>query len=70
MPYLVEREAALQALDYGLREVGNGGGRIALIAGEAGIGKTSLLRAFAQAHPSTPNSSGLFADWNPAVKCS
>ena len=54
MPYLVEREAALQALDHGLREVGNGSGRIALIAGEAGIGKTSLLRAFAQAHPNTP----------------
>ena len=47
MPYLVEREAALQARDYGLREVGNGGGRIALITGEAGIGKTSLQRAFA-----------------------
>ena len=54
MAYLVEREAALHALDHGLREVGNGGGRIVLIAGEAGIGKTSLLRAFAHAHPNTP----------------
>ena len=54
MAYLVEREAALHALDHGLREVGNGGGRIVLIAGEAGIGKTSLLRAFAQARPNTP----------------
>ncbi|MGI5247145.1 ATP-binding protein [Dactylosporangium sp. CA-139066] len=44
---LWEREAALAELD-GLRRAG---GRIALVAGEAGIGKSSLVRAFAGAQP-------------------
>lgn len=51
---LVEREAALQTLERCLHDVGAQGGRIALIAGEAGIGKTSVLRAFAKAQPKTP----------------
>ncbi len=51
---LVEREAALQALEACLHEVSTQAGRIALVAGEAGIGKTSLLRAFARSHPQTP----------------
>ena len=44
---LVERGEALAALGAGLREVAAGPGRIVLISGEAGIGKTSLLRALA-----------------------
>ena len=51
---LVEREAALQTLERCLHDVGAQGGRIALIAGEAGIGKTSVLRAFTKAQPKTP----------------
>jgi DNA-binding CsgD family transcriptional regulator/tetratricopeptide (TPR) repeat protein len=50
---LVERGEALMALDAALREVAAGAGRIVLVAGEAGIGKTSMLRAFAAAHPGT-----------------
>src|SRR2546425_8907034 len=41
---LLEREAPLEALTMGLREAATGDGRIALVYGEAGIGKTSLLR--------------------------
>jgi ATP/maltotriose-dependent transcriptional regulator MalT len=51
---LVERGPALAALDAALHEVAGGEGRIVLVAGEAGIGKTSVLRAFAAAHPQTP----------------
>jgi AAA ATPase-like protein len=43
---LIEREAPLRALDGALREAVQAGGRVVLVAGEAGIGKTSLLRAF------------------------
>jgi DNA-binding CsgD family transcriptional regulator len=50
---LVERGEALTALDACLREVAGDQGRVVLVAGEAGIGKTSLLRAFAAAHPNT-----------------
>jgi hypothetical protein len=42
---LVERDAALQTLDDRLRSVALGTGQIALIAGEAVIGKTSVLKA-------------------------
>lgn len=45
MAALIEREAALSAL-----RATCGAGSVALVAGEAGIGKTSLLRALAQAH--------------------
>jgi DNA-binding CsgD family transcriptional regulator len=45
---LVERGAALAALAGCLRAVHDGGGHIVLVAGEAGIGKTSVLRAFAR----------------------
>lgn len=46
---LVEREGVLHML-RGLTAQLAAGGRIALVAGEAGAGKTSVLRAFAQAH--------------------
>lgn len=45
---LIERDAALRQLQDRLRVAGSGG-HVALVAGEAGIGKTSLLRALAAA---------------------
>lgn len=45
---LVERDVVLRALEDRLRCVACGVGHTALIAGEAGIGKTSLLDALAQ----------------------
>jgi DNA-binding CsgD family transcriptional regulator len=44
---LLEREAPLEALLAGTRRAAAGHGSIALLEGEAGIGKTSLLREFA-----------------------
>src|SRR2546427_9983444 len=41
-PALLEREAPLEALTMGLREAATGDGRIALVYGEAGVGKTAL----------------------------
>jgi ATP/maltotriose-dependent transcriptional regulator MalT len=48
---LVERSESLAVLDRCLLAAGRDGGRIALVAGEAGIGKTSVLRAFARSRP-------------------
>jgi DNA-binding CsgD family transcriptional regulator len=48
---LVERSDFLALLERCLVEAGTDGGRIALVAGEAGIGKTSVLRAFARTRP-------------------
>ncbi len=45
---LLEREAQLRYLDDVLREVKQEGGRTALVYGEAGIGKTSLVENFLQ----------------------
>ena len=45
---LVERDAVLELLRDRLRCVAGGTGHTALIAGEAGIGKTSLLKALAE----------------------
>src|SRR6185312_6201940 len=48
---LLERAAELGALDEALAGVrASGHGRLVLLAGEAGIGKTALLRAFCAAH--------------------
>ena len=44
---LVERDAQLRTLEECLRCVSRGSGAAAFIAGEAGIGKTSLLKALA-----------------------
>ena len=50
---LLEREMCLHALDAALLDVRRGTGRIALVSGEAGIGKTVLLDRFTRdcAHP-------------------
>jgi DNA-binding CsgD family transcriptional regulator len=46
--HLLERDAELSSLAEYLDEVrGSGQGRIALVTGEAGVGKTALLRRFA-----------------------
>jgi len=44
---LLERAAELAALDAAFAAVGQSGGRLVLVAGEAGVGKTTLLRRFA-----------------------
>jgi DNA-binding CsgD family transcriptional regulator len=44
---LVERDALVRQLQDDLRAAVVDGGRLVLLAGEAGVGKTSLLRAFA-----------------------
>ncbi len=47
---LLEREVALEAVRDALDEAASGAGRVVLLAGEAGIGKTALLAAVPQAH--------------------
>lgn len=48
---LLEREPYLSILEAALADVFAGAGRIALISGEAGMGKTSLVDAFISSHP-------------------
>jgi predicted ATPase len=43
---LLEREQQLEQLDHHRRQAAAGHGRIVFVAGEAGVGKTSLLHAF------------------------
>ena len=43
---LLERDAQLDTLANALSEAGTGSGRIALVHGEAGIGKTALVESF------------------------
>jgi DNA-binding CsgD family transcriptional regulator len=45
-PQLVGRELELAALDAALAGSAAGNGRVVLVAGDAGIGKTALLRSF------------------------
>ena len=47
---LLEREEALETLVADLEHARLGVGRIALVGGEAGIGKTSLVRSFVDEH--------------------
>ena len=47
---LLERDEYLSALDEALRQAGEGHGRVALISGEAGIGKTSFVERFLEQH--------------------
>ena len=46
---LLERDLALGELDAALGDASRGEGRVALVSGEAGIGKTLLLERFARA---------------------
>jgi predicted ATPase len=43
---LLERESALAELDAALGAARAGQGRVALVSGGAGMGKTSVVRAF------------------------
>jgi predicted ATPase len=46
---LLERERHLEALDGWLREAAAGQGRLALVGGQAGVGKTALVGRFCRA---------------------
>jgi ATP/maltotriose-dependent transcriptional regulator MalT len=48
---LLEREIHLQALEEALAQAATGNGRVVLIGGEAGIGKTSLVEVFTHGQP-------------------
>ena len=47
---LLERDAELERLSFALDSAGRGSGRVVLVTGEAGIGKSALVRAFADSH--------------------
>jgi len=47
---LLEREQCFDELEAILSEVAAGNGRFVLLSGEAGIGKTSVVERFAEAH--------------------
>jgi DNA-binding CsgD family transcriptional regulator len=47
---LLERSADLAALERSLAKASDGRGSCVLVSGEAGIGKTALVRAFCEAH--------------------
>ena len=47
---LWEREASLGVLERCLADASDGGGRLVLVAGEAGVGKTSLVRELCRRH--------------------
>jgi DNA-binding CsgD family transcriptional regulator/tetratricopeptide (TPR) repeat protein len=49
---LLDRDAALATLDHALEHALQGEGHVALVRGEAGIGKTALVEHFAQQHAS------------------
>jgi DNA-binding CsgD family transcriptional regulator len=48
---LLERSTFLSELDQLLDRAADGEGRLVLVAGEAGVGKTTLLRRFCAEHP-------------------
>jgi DNA-binding CsgD family transcriptional regulator len=50
---LLERDTPLRELEAALNEAANGSGRVALVSGEAGIGKTQLVEHFIRAQAAT-----------------
>jgi alpha-D-ribose 1-methylphosphonate 5-triphosphate synthase subunit PhnL len=50
---LVEGGAELEVLQQALERVREGAGELVFLAGEAGVGKTSILRTFADEHGAT-----------------
>ncbi|WP_183408194.1 ATP-binding protein, partial [Nocardioides pocheonensis] len=48
---MLEREPFLDALERYAADAASGTGRLVVITGEAGIGKTSLVESFREAHP-------------------
>ena len=50
---LLERDHELQTLADELDELGLSGGKVVLVRGEAGMGKSALVRAFAASHAQT-----------------
>lgn len=72
----LEREDALAQLAEGITDARLGRGRLILVAGEVGIGKTSLVRWLTESvdgeidvRVGACDPSGLFEDWNPRVTC-
>jgi len=63
---LLEREPALKVLEGALGEAAHGEGRVALVYGEAGIGKTSLVDHFTRERAHTRPARTL---WVPAIPC-
>lgn len=47
---LLERHAEIECLEQALAAARNGSGRVVLVSGEAGIGKTTLVRSFLETH--------------------
>ena len=58
---LLEREHPLEVLEDGARAAAAGRGGVVLVAGEAGIGKTVLLRAFVERVPADAGRCGACA---------
>jgi DNA-binding CsgD family transcriptional regulator/tetratricopeptide (TPR) repeat protein len=52
-PPLLERDAALETLEEAFRDAETGHGRLVLVAGEAGGGKTALVRRFCEGRDDT-----------------
>ena len=52
---LLERDQELDFLNGLLADLGSSGGKVVLIRGEAGIGKSSLVREFVDSHPDDLN---------------
>lgn len=50
---LLERDEFLLTLNQSLRQAVEGRGRIVLVSGEAGIGKTSLVECFVERRPTS-----------------
>lgn len=48
---LLERDEALEALSTAARDAAGGSGRLVFVLGEAGIGKSAVLRQFSSMHP-------------------